>query len=890
MTFHLKAASRCVNLASVFALIFYLAALENVRGDTLFFLEATANASWFSISNWCEPDSQGNLQQVFRLPMPSDSAVLTTSPVIVDANSVSLNTMIVEPGVAVDGGNFSLLTLETAAGSSFLNSIIEIQSQWNFSGGALTTSTVNIDSGASLQIGAGDELNLNTCILYDIGQVALNAGSMISFTTGTNQFSILPNAMLTSSGGGMVLNGSGQLAFDNNGMVRSDGGTLLIGLPRTVWNNSQGLGKYKTTATNATIEFEFGFNVAAGATNIFSGPGRSWFFGNFSGTNLGLMQIGAIDPQSHLPDPGTALMENMFFGNGQIQVLGSAGMGSTLIWDNGEFDGQQISIDQWSQLNIQGSNTKLLMGSTMNNSGTTTLAANSANLIMDAGSVFNNETGGLFQIQDNAFISGGAGAPVSFFNNLGAVRKDTGTNTSGFLQDAPPAASPIFNNTGSLDVESGTFQLEWGTNAGPFNVGSGAELSFWAGTNIQAAGATIGGSGLVFVGDNRSDLWLGTNLTVQNASVQNGTVDGPGDLTISGSLNLGGNDGGGTLQGSGWLTVDSNATFFITDSYNYLNRNVNNFGQATNSAGSATAKNNLTWNNLAGSVLYLANNGSLTYNYAGAPPVFNNLGDLVESNDATLNWTITNSGEVNIGYASLSINNLFVQNAGSTALAPGATLATPFSRGLIAILGGSVSGDGDLGGLALNSGTIHPGDAPGLLTVANNFTNAADGVLSIEIGGRTNGTQYSVLTGPSFSSVSLAGTLTASLTNDFIPQLGDTFTVMSFPGWSRVGGFDSFKGSHIGNGLVLVPVYTGNGLNLVAANEPAILEEGRGSNGWNLRYQSTAGFTNIIEYTDSLNPPISWQVLTNIAGDGSLTSVVDPSLSVPHRFYRVQFQ
>ena len=53
--------------------------------------------------------------------------------------------------------------------------------------------------------------------------------------------------------------------------------------------------------------------------------------------------------------------------------------------------------------------------------------------------------------------------------------------------------------------------------------------------------------------------------------------------------------------------------------------------------------------------------------------------------------------------------------------------------------------------------------------------------------------------------------------------------------------------------------------------------------------KSTAGLTNVVEFTDSLNPP-NWQVLTTMAGEGSLKVVTDNAATVPRRFYRMRFQ
>jgi hypothetical protein len=44
--------------------------------------------------------------------------------------------------------------------------------------------------------------------------------------------------------------------------------------------------------------------------------------------------------------------------------------------------------------------------------------------------------------------------------------------------------------------------------------------------------------------------------------------------------------------------------------------------------------------------------------------------------------------------------------------------------------------------------------------------------------------------------------------------------------------------------------------------------------------------TEEIEYTLSLSPP-NWLLLTNIAGDGTIKSVLDKSATNASRFYRV---
>ena len=51
-------------------------------------------------------------------------------------------------------------------------------------------------------------------------------------------------------------------------------------------------------------------------------------------------------------------------------------------------------------------------------------------------------------------------------------------------------------------------------------------------------------------------------------------------------------------------------------------------------------------------------------------------------------------------------------------------------------------------------------------------------------------------------------------------------------------------------------------------------------------YLSTPGYTNAVQYTDSLSPPL-WETLTNVPGDGTIKVILDPDATNAMRFYRV---
>ncbi|MCK4342739.1 MAG: PKD domain-containing protein [Phycisphaerae bacterium] len=90
---------------------------------------------------------------------------------------------------------------------------------------------------------------------------------------------------------------------------------------------------------------------------------------------------------------------------------------------------------------------------------------------------------------------------------------------------------------------------------------------------------------------------------------------------------------------------------------------------------------------------------------------------------------------------------------------------------------GTLAGSGTLTGNVVSDGTAAPGGSTGILTLVGGFTQSALGVLSIEIGGTTPGSEYDILdvTG----TASLDGQLDVELINGFVPEVGQQFTILT---------------------------------------------------------------------------------------------------------------
>jgi hypothetical protein len=151
---------------------------------------------------------------------------------------------------------------------------------------------------------------------------------------------------------------------------------------------------------------------------------------------------------------------------------------------------------------------------------------------------------------------------------------------------------------------------------------------------------------------------------------------------------------------------------------------------------------------------------------------------------------------------------------------------------------GSLSGSGIMTGhVTQTGGVIQPGTAsPGVLALTGGLTQGVNGRLDFKIGGLLAGSQYDVLrvTG---GSLTLSGTLSASLIDGFKPGLGNRFDLLTCTqGCSGLTGgslFSRLSLPSLSSGLAWITGFTniGDGVAfslsvvspVVSAPEPATL-------------------------------------------------------------------
>jgi len=159
----------------------------------------------------------------------------------------------------------------------------------------------------------------------------------------------------------------------------------------------------------------------------------------------------------------------------------------------------------------------------------------------------------------------------------------------------------------------------------------------------------------------------------------------------------------------------------------------------------------------------------------------------------------SNAGTLTVGQSSsLSLTGTtatYTQTGGTTTVD-----GTLTAKGGMTFSGGSVFGNGG----TLNAGTktvtngatFNIGDktmTAGSEAVAGGYTQSSTGVLAIDIGGQTAGTQFDQLT--ISGAASLNGTLNLDLINSFVPTLGETFDILNAS--SVAGTFSTVNGEAI---------------------------------------------------------------------------------------------
>ncbi len=707
--------------------------------------------------------------------------------------------------IAVNNNSFLHTTgTITNTGSISLNSVgnntdLHLSADTTLNGGG----TLTLAGAAAARVSADALFRLTNVnnLIQGRGQIGVN------LITVTNQATINANI----SGQTLTLDpASATNAFLNTGTLEASSGGILI------LTGNGGGGFTNTTGTITALD---GSQVQL--TNGVTITG-----GTLSSTGSGAIVVNG----------GQDVFLNSLTTVGTISVSNNAALHTT----------GTISNIGTLTLNSIGNNTDLSLAAdtTLAGGGTVTLSGNTASRITGDG-VFN-----LVNADNLIQGQGQIGLNQITVNNQSIIN----ANISGQTLTLDPANSGIgfLNNNGLIEASNGGILVLTGngggsfTNNGTISALDGSTVRLVSGVSITGGTLLGGGTGVVRVvgGDNAfiTDLMtLGTFVVDNNAALHTaGTITDSGTIT----LNSAGNNtdftlaADTTLAGNGTLILAANNAARVTGDalFRLTNAEATIQGQGQFGANAITITNQASINaNVSGQTLTIdpANSANAFRNEASGTTQASNGGILVLSGNGggdftnfgtisavsegaiQLTGTLNSSGTVDIGSDTLSVTGAgaYNQTAGTFRLAGG----TVTSTNALNFMGGVVDAQGSINASITNSANLSPALGGSGLLVTGNVSLLSASQLTLQLGGLTQGSQYSFMNVN--GTVSLGGQLVLSFANGFQNSVNgsNSFTVLTassalsgvftnVASGSRLNtsdGFGSFVVTYSGSNVVL---------------------------------------------------------------------------------------
>jgi hypothetical protein len=419
----------------------------------------------------------------------------------------------------------------------------------------------------------------------------------------------------------------------------------------------------------------------------------------------------------------------------------------------------------------------------------------------------------------------------SLSNQNGATLREVGDGT-GTVNFQILRVANGFTNDGLIELDGQTGYIS------SLQVTSGTLVNASDGT-IHALAGNGGGRTLNAQLDNEGTLTvdapLDVNMGTNDADVNNGTITvsggdlsfnaagssnsftNTGDMSISADRTLTVQFGGmsfsqnsGSITGSGTLHLYGVSASFSGDfNTNGLNLYLEGDSTTYSSTGTLTVSSDSTLTLFRSPTVSAAVENAGTMVVKGSPSI---TGTYTSDTGSTIRvlgnlWTNASTLTLTGGFTNHGLIQLSsVDGAYDSALALTNGTLINSTDGTIEILTGT-GGSRSISANLTNQGTLSLHTS--LLSVSGNFTQTADGDLSIQVGGTQVGTNPAPLAVS--GSAAFDGTLTVTLINGFTPTSGSSFKIVTFTG-NGSGTFATLDG----DGSLFTPNYNTADVTLVA--------------------------------------------------------------------------
>jgi hypothetical protein len=723
--------------------------------------------------------------------------------------------------------------------------------------GATDDVKINVAGPLTITHSSGNDTVLSITSTSSQVGIDLSGGSLSASANSTINGAFTNEASLHIAAGGLNLNGGmtsagGTFVVDAGGSLSLRGGETFDSA-----SSISGAGNVEFDLGSATIAGTYNitgatdFELVTGNVVDFSGnvlnAGQSLHLGIAVGGNVPVVTF------HNTPISVTNLaLDNGVLTTGPIQA-------NNFNWSDGTLQGTG-DVNVTGSLTIESGS---LLGRTLNNFGTGVWSAQKGaeEIELLSGATFNNEVGGTLAIQN--LTSGAVGMQVDgtgTFSNAGSITVALQSLSSfSSVNCAANNTGHIDIQSGRFSLTGGV-----SSTAGAFTVASGASLALRGGETFDSA-SSISGAGNVEFDPGSATIAGTYNITgaTDFELVTGNVVDFSGNvLNVGQSLHLGIAVGGnvpvvtfhntpisvtnlaldngvlttgpiqttnfnwdaGTLQGTGDVNVTGSLTIGGSNNNALVGRALNNFGSATWSTVTGFGQIHLmagaTLNNEPGGTFMFQNrdlgNESGVLMLIDGDGAFNNAGNLLmaplnPTNPSAIQCTFNNTGRLDVQSGHLSFNGGYHQTGpAANTILDGGSIS---NNAPLDIQAGQITGSGTISGSVTNSGQVVPGtlgNPIGVIQITGKYVQTSSGALGIVLRGTAAGTQYSQLKVGGLAT--LDGTLDVSLVNGFTPAANDTFQVLTFG--SRIGDFALKSGLDLGNHRVLTPTFNPTNLTL----------------------------------------------------------------------------
>ncbi len=651
-------------------------------------------------------------------------------------------------------------------------------------------------------------LDQSTATLTGSGEVVMGDSSYNQIYANHWEYRLTNTGSHTIRGGGNI--GANNMLLTNESLIEADvAGGMTVDLNGNAENQNFNTGTMRAT-NGGTLSFwgtplnnQGGLIEADNGSFVQLGASTHIYNGTLSSQGTGMLQI-SINQSAYLQD-----LTNL--GHISIQNNSNCYMRGT-ITNNGTISNE--AVDWYARLWLD------QLSATLTGTGEVVLGDNNTyNEIL--GSHWENR---LTNSGSHTIRGGGnIGANNMLLTNESLIEADV---AGGMTVDLNGNAENENFNTGTMRATDGSTLWIWGTplnnQGGLIEADEDSIVALGAGTHIYNGTLSSQGTGMLQTSINQSahlqDLTNLGHYSIQNNSncYIRGTITNNGTISIDEVdwyARLWLDQASATLTGTGEVVLGDHNTYNQILGSHWENVLTNGQDHTIRGGG-----------NIGGNNMGLVNQGSIIADVVGGMTL--DLSNVGLSNEGLIHVTgdgsmyiaptpFETSGTVIIDATrTLSRNGTITQTAGTTTVE--GTLA--MSNGVVDLQGGVIKGTGNVAGeIYTDGGTITPGMSLGTLT-AEDYSSTNCGTLALEIGGYTPDTDHDVLAVN--DSAALGGTVTVELVNGFIPQIGDSFDVLTAAGVTGFFGRGCENFPDLPEGYFFIDHSSGNHISLVVQADP----------------------------------------------------------------------